>query len=240
MALLNNFLELRSDAFKITVHHRRPVPKRTDTIGPWLEALTFLTWLGALTNAALVYLFHPLKGYIASAANRAHNAEVERQMQMCVPAGFFPGDAAICAVGSKDSGVGAGRKGELLMTALLVALAASHGAILMRAVVRHVVRRVVLTGCEEVTVWEREEREVKERFLRGLGGVEGVARTGLDPVDSVESVQELETRDIGGRNENGKAANGEYEDENSGGDPCVRFWDNDEGLEEIMRISKEV
>src|SRR5687768_16483821 len=59
MAFINNIFELRSDAFKITVHHRRPVPVRTDTIGPWLEALSFLTWMSALTNSALVYLFSP-------------------------------------------------------------------------------------------------------------------------------------------------------------------------------------
>ena len=59
MSLLNNWLELRSDAFKIAVHARRPIPSRTDTIGPWLDALSFLTWLAALTNSALVYLFRP-------------------------------------------------------------------------------------------------------------------------------------------------------------------------------------
>lgn len=56
MSLLNDVLELRSDAYKITVHNRRPVPNRTDTIGPWLDGLTLLSWLGAMTNAALVYL----------------------------------------------------------------------------------------------------------------------------------------------------------------------------------------
>ena len=59
MSLANNWLELRSDAFKIATHARRPIPARTDTIGPWLDALTFITWLGALTNSALVYLFRP-------------------------------------------------------------------------------------------------------------------------------------------------------------------------------------
>ncbi|KAK7031753.1 calcium-activated chloride channel-domain-containing protein [Favolaschia claudopus] len=58
MALVNNFFELRSDAFKITVHVRRPIPVRTDTIGPWLDTLTFLTWLAAVINSALVYLFN--------------------------------------------------------------------------------------------------------------------------------------------------------------------------------------
>src|SRR6266550_8774752 len=59
MALVNNFFEIRSDAFKMVVHFRRPIPTRTDSIGPWLDTLTFLTWLAAFINAALVYLFSP-------------------------------------------------------------------------------------------------------------------------------------------------------------------------------------
>jgi hypothetical protein len=43
---------LHLDAFKIT-HHIR-----TDSIGLWLESFSFLTWLAALTNSTLVYLFH--------------------------------------------------------------------------------------------------------------------------------------------------------------------------------------
>ena len=57
VSFLNNILEGRSDEFKITHHHRRPIPIRTETIGPWLDSLCFLTWLGTLTNSALVYLF---------------------------------------------------------------------------------------------------------------------------------------------------------------------------------------
>lgn len=59
MLLVNNWLEIRADAFKIAVHARRPIPARTDTIGPWLDTLAFLAWLAALTNSALVYLFRP-------------------------------------------------------------------------------------------------------------------------------------------------------------------------------------
>jgi len=36
---------------------QRPIPKRADTIGPWLDSLSFITWLGSITSAALVYLF---------------------------------------------------------------------------------------------------------------------------------------------------------------------------------------
>lgn len=59
MALVNNYIELRSDAFKVSRHLRRPIPVRADSIGPWLECLTSLTWIAALMNPALVYMFNP-------------------------------------------------------------------------------------------------------------------------------------------------------------------------------------
>ncbi|KAI9050372.1 hypothetical protein LZ554_005537 [Drepanopeziza brunnea f. sp. 'monogermtubi'] len=54
---VNNWIELRGDATKIALGSQRPVPWRGDSIGPWLDALGFLAWLGSLTSAALVYLF---------------------------------------------------------------------------------------------------------------------------------------------------------------------------------------
>jgi len=55
--LVNDWLELRTDAIKICVEMQRPTPWRADTIGPWLDSLSFLTWLGSITTSALVYLF---------------------------------------------------------------------------------------------------------------------------------------------------------------------------------------
>ncbi|KAF7856292.1 hypothetical protein EAF04_009820 [Stromatinia cepivora] len=55
--LVNNWVELRGDAVKIALETQRPVPWRADSIGPWLEALGFLSWLGSLSTAALVYIF---------------------------------------------------------------------------------------------------------------------------------------------------------------------------------------
>ncbi|KAJ4305414.1 hypothetical protein N0V90_000945 [Kalmusia sp. IMI 367209] len=55
--LINDWIELRADAMKICVEMQRPTPWRADTIGPWLDSLSFLTWLGSLTTSALVYLF---------------------------------------------------------------------------------------------------------------------------------------------------------------------------------------
>jgi anoctamin-10 len=56
--LINDWVELRADAMKICVEMQRPTPWRADTIGPWLDSLSFLTWLGSLTTSALVYMFY--------------------------------------------------------------------------------------------------------------------------------------------------------------------------------------
>lgn len=56
--VINNWVELRSDLFKICVECRRPSPQRSDTIGPWLDSLGFLSWLGSITSAALIYMFN--------------------------------------------------------------------------------------------------------------------------------------------------------------------------------------
>ncbi|KAF1953514.1 DUF590-domain-containing protein [Byssothecium circinans] len=55
--VINDWMELRADAIKICVEMQRPTPWRADTIGPWLDSLSFLTWLGSITTSALVYLF---------------------------------------------------------------------------------------------------------------------------------------------------------------------------------------
>ncbi|KAI9775126.1 MAG: hypothetical protein M1839_001437 [Geoglossum umbratile] len=55
--LINNWIELRSDAVKICYEMRRPMPWRADSIGPWLENLGFLNWAGSVTTGALVWIF---------------------------------------------------------------------------------------------------------------------------------------------------------------------------------------
>ncbi|KAF9115153.1 hypothetical protein BGX27_008744 [Mortierella sp. AM989] len=57
-AFVNNFVELRSDAAKISFNARRPIPARADSIGPWIDNLQRMTWFSSLTNASILYLFH--------------------------------------------------------------------------------------------------------------------------------------------------------------------------------------
>lgn len=55
--LINNWVELRGDFFKLISESQRPPPIRSDSIGPCISALEFLTWLGSLSTAALLYLY---------------------------------------------------------------------------------------------------------------------------------------------------------------------------------------
>jgi len=214
MALLNNFLELRSDAFKMTVHNRRPIPARTDTIGPWLDTLTFLTWLSAVTNSALVYLFCPRSQAHCSSTPDAHATQLNKVHQH-----LFSASGAVPSDSGADGGLVATR--ELLLTALLIALAASHGFILLRVLVRHIMERVFWSSSEEVKQKEQGDRDLKEQFLKGFL-VEDERQRNLEltavGVEGIEKGDKLipESRDVSG------------------------FWENDEGLEEISRISKEV
>ena len=54
---INNWMEVRADSAKICTSRRRPVPHRGDSIGPWLDNISFLAWLGSLTTCTLIYLF---------------------------------------------------------------------------------------------------------------------------------------------------------------------------------------
>ncbi|KIK58655.1 hypothetical protein GYMLUDRAFT_202492 [Collybiopsis luxurians FD-317 M1] len=225
MALLNNILELRSDAFKITVHERRPTPVRTDTIGPWLDALAFLSWLAALTNSALVYLFCPREQSQCTAPDYLRStmgapgteSAIERVHRHLVATAGKEGIDGIWG----EHGKGLGATKELLVMALLVALAASHGYLVVRAGMRHVVERLLWKGSEEVREREREERMVKEVFLKGLGGVE----VDMEGNGKGVGVGDADRAGVVGKE---KATDGGF-----------GFWDHDEGIDEILRIAKE-
>ena len=55
--LVNNWFEVRTDSVKICTSRRRPIPHRADSIGPWLDNISFLAWLGSLTSHTLICLF---------------------------------------------------------------------------------------------------------------------------------------------------------------------------------------
>jgi len=156
MALLNNWLEVRSDAFKVAHQCRRPIPARTDTIGPWLDSLTFLTWLAALTNSALVYLFRPSKISDSVYGTELDSSHVHTSMPL---KSSFVARAATSHP----------EYNELIIPAVLIALSASHGYLLVRLFVRHVLERLFWKGSKEEAASEEADRLVKEQYLKSLG-----------------------------------------------------------------------
>lgn len=98
------------------------------------------------------------------------------------------------------------------MSALLVALGASHGYILLRMVVRHTLERVLWRGSPEELEAERTETVVKEQYLRSLGVADVVNAEDSGAVAGTEGGQE------------GKLS---------------AFWSQDEGLDELTRGTKE-
>ncbi|XP_005096900.1 anoctamin-8 [Aplysia californica] len=53
-ALLNNIIEIRSDAFKLCLNHQRPFGRRVDSIGIWQDVLVVISILAIIVNCALV------------------------------------------------------------------------------------------------------------------------------------------------------------------------------------------
>jgi hypothetical protein len=203
MSLLNNVVEFPSDAFKIVTHFRHPLPQRTDTIGPWLDCLSFLAWLSALTNSALVYLFRPQATATINTPPPAGGVEIEKA-----------------------------RMQEVLARTLFIALAASHGFIVLRAVVRHVLERVMWYGSAEKERVDAAAREVQERYVQSIqgGGDGGVPPLGLGATASGSANAEVTTANVPFPTGEGQRPETPPEDE---------FWQFDEGLDEIRKGIKD-
>lgn len=58
IAMVNNLIEVRTDAGKFTKSYRRPVPNRVAGIGAWFEILKTITIIGIVVNVRIfTYLF---------------------------------------------------------------------------------------------------------------------------------------------------------------------------------------
>eukprot|EP00656_Telonema_subtile_P031227 TRINITY_DN3420_c0_g1_i5.p1 TRINITY_DN3420_c0_g1~~TRINITY_DN3420_c0_g1_i5.p1 ORF type:complete len:427 (-),score=135.13 TRINITY_DN3420_c0_g1_i5:172-1452(-) len=55
MALINNIIEIRSDAFKLLHAHQRPEPRQAEDIGSWFTIMDIMTYISVATNCAVVF-----------------------------------------------------------------------------------------------------------------------------------------------------------------------------------------
>ena len=162
-ALINNYFELRTDALKICKHVRRPIGERVETIGAWLQTLVsrqeverrngltpapqgVISWLGAVTNATLLYLFRP--------STKLHDQSMNPEIP---PTGSV---YLHHIVSSFDLSPTVATLLPTLIPLLAAALAASHGFILLRWPVEYIMERVLWRGSPE-------EIEVQKMTARG-------------------------------------------------------------------------
>jgi hypothetical protein len=76
LALINNFIEIRLDASKISKFCRRPHPEGAHNIGTWFNILEFISYVSVITNS-LICVFNTTvvdkaaggKGFVEDAAN---------------------------------------------------------------------------------------------------------------------------------------------------------------------------
>lgn len=222
MSLFNNIIEFPSDAFKIVTHFRHPLPQRTDTIGPWLDCLSFLAWLSALTNSALVYLFHP----DATAAVKTSAAAAV---------------ASSTTVGPIE--IEKARMREVLGRTLFIALAASHGFILLRAVVRHVLEHALWYRCAEKRRMDVAAREVKERYFQSIHSGDGCPGAVPVPLDdaAVSAASPSADADADVTTDDHLRVPRPVEEGQRPATPSEgdEFWQFDEGLDEIRKGIKD-
>ncbi|KAF5349747.1 hypothetical protein D9758_010242 [Tetrapyrgos nigripes] len=248
--LVNNLIEFRGDAVKIAGIGRRPMPTRLATNfkttgrgagsgvdNVWLELAGVLSWVGVVVNAALVWLFCPRTdihvcyrkggGGVGAAGASAFSA-YEKVHRMVLNAtsnsSGVPADSS--SFFSLSSGAGTTNEvgdamQRLLLDSLLVALLASHAYFLVRGLVRHLMEKMFWEGSAELNRLEAKELQMR---VRGQVEGKGKGKSGSGVQGSEEGVN---------REEDG-------EDENEENALLrTRFWENDEGIDEIGRITKE-
>ncbi|WFD48595.1 hypothetical protein GLX27_003265 [Malassezia furfur] len=158
MGYVNNWFELRSDAYKIVVNMRRPVPVRTETIGSWLEVLASLVRVGVFTNASLVYLFEAqhkgagLKRAVHTTLRVAGSAAAPKAGCAALLPGLLPDGPAARA----------------LVSSFLVALVCEQAYQVLAMVVHHVLTRIVWRDSAEERAVRRMQYENRVSLVERL------------------------------------------------------------------------
>jgi len=61
MALVNNVIEIRSDAFKLLAAHQRPEPRQAEDIGSWYTIMDIMVYISIATNCAIVFFVSSIR-----------------------------------------------------------------------------------------------------------------------------------------------------------------------------------
>lgn len=181
-----------------------------------------------MMNAALVYLFSPQILHDTPAASVSSNKVSE------AVASLIANHTQIIERLSSTSNINVMgsasfvTKKQLLLRATLVALLASHGFILVRLAVRHIVERAYWRYSKELEIRQKEIKEAREGELKGLA----ISAAAIEVEKVIIKREVIPLGRASSELDIDKENTGELDDE-------MRFWEEDEGIEEIRRILKE-
>ena len=176
LACLNNFFELRGDAFKLTVNSRRPIPQRADTVGPWIEALSWITYLGALTNASLCYLMraytveNPQSTAVQVYTGQSDAPNTTAEAVLAATTEHNPVSYKTTRIGSTQGDYASIK--SILVGALLCALASEHAFVLIRKGTAHLLDKLLWQGSHEEVALRHRDWELKRDYVENKGGQE--------------------------------------------------------------------
>jgi anoctamin-10 len=138
-----------------------------------LDALTFISYLGALTNASLVYLMrsYPVSGHVNTAANTVQEALQAvgnaTHTKTLPPARPF---SAVYTTRLQEAHGDSSMVWNTLLGALLCALASEHGFVLVRAIVRHLFERILWQGSKEEAYVRGMNWHLRKDYIESQGG----------------------------------------------------------------------
>ncbi|KAJ9107054.1 hypothetical protein QFC19_002923 [Naganishia cerealis] len=177
-ALVNDYIELRSDAVKICNHVRRPVGERVESIGPWLNTLSFISWVAFITNATLTYLFRP--SFENSATHQSINPNVRTYSFANYGSNFlhavlddpsFTGNRT--SIDSAQAVLPAWIADSHLVKTILpiaiptlfVGLLASHSYLIVKFAAQWIAEKLLWQGSDEAHGLQHGEEMMKKRYL---------------------------------------------------------------------------
>lgn len=162
MGFVNNWFELRSDALKLAINMRRPVPQRCETIGSWLQVLAFTVRFAVFMNAALIYLFEDQ--LVLKDGGMVMHTVLRSSIHPDVSA-----DAVRTGIASmlpqmlpRSGPAGA------LAAAFLFALVAEQIFSVARSFVRHILQRCMWNGSEEEIIVRRHQFQSRQSLVGRL------------------------------------------------------------------------
>ena len=165
MGFINNWFELRSDALKLCVNMRRPVPVRAESIGSWNNVLSTITRLAAFTNAALVYLF---EDRVVSEGGRTVTITALRPNFAATTCEKIDGLARGLTGTSVPSFLPRSGPAGALAAAFVVGLLGEHAFGIVRAAVAYVFEHVAWDSSDEETALRRSQYESRISVVHQL------------------------------------------------------------------------